>query len=219
MNILAAVNAESWYHSFTPSFSGSVLLVTIALLALSYYFGTRAVKVLPINQDSDYLYYYGGNKAEDINQIFKLRNIRTQGKTDSKFKKADSMILFCGCTADVVWGIIAGIIFAYMFFINHWDGLVQFMINLLSPKDGAAWGDILALIALYVLGIIIGFLCYVIRLIGESRKAQKLVRAYLRMFRKPIVRQTPSIAYVAGWIYLCITDYYDEKKSEEKKCG
>lgn len=215
--------ASEWYHPFMPEGSSVVVVTLIVLLAIAFISGVKSVKVRPRRICNNIKNYEGEPRFVSS----KAKVVKEDVKYVLRFCKreiADSTIVMCSKTVDVLLAIMAGVVFGYVFCAEHWYGIVQAAINILSPTDGAAWGDIMAyfVVFFFSVGAAEGF--YVVREYAQYRRAKSLFREYIfKLKKRPILVEKPDIIFVAihtAWaIKSVIADLkveYKAKKAQSK---
>ena len=185
------MTVREWIHHFTPQFSSLLAITFIAILAIAYISGRKSVRVRPRrvgngNREKGRPRYHS-SKASSVKAQFKRGFTRRQ-------RLADSVIEFCSETKDYFWSIVAGIVFMVVFFKEHWDGLVQIILNIIDP------------------------VFYVIRLFAQLQKACKLADIYLyKLHARPILVEKKPIWFQVKLIVFDIKKMIEEKRNKEKE--
>lgn len=211
--------AREYWHSFVPSFSVLVVVVSIVLAIVAFYTGWRSVTVRPrkVNKDDKDIFpdrpKFKSSKVTAVKDVFTRSELR-------KADLCDSVIYFCSKTIDFIWALLGGVAFAITFGHEHWDGMVQWWINHLAGNDGAAWGDIMAYVTLVVISSSFGCLFYVIREYAQYMRGCLLLDHYLNdLKRRPILVETPTLYHrfiVLKWAIESTIEEYQKKKAEEE---
>ena len=209
------MTVREWIHHFTPQFSSLLAITFIAILVIAYISGRKSVRVRPRRVGN-------GNreKGRPSYRSSKVSSVKAQFKRGftRRQRLADSVIEFCSETKDYFWSIMAGIVFMVVFFKEHWDGLVQIILNFIDPSAHAAWADIFAFAALGVMGFIIGAAFYVIRQFAQRQKACKLASIYLyKLHARPILVEKKPIWFQIELIIFDVKKMIEERQNKEKE--
>ena len=207
--------AEKWYNDeFTPHFSGAVLVFLVALLVFAYFSGKRSVRVRPRRKG---LRRHDDQPRLNATKVQKYRTDYARGLSRNR-TVADSVIVFCSKTRDYLWSTVAAFAFLHCFCANHWNGLVQWVINGLAAQEAAIWGDLLALMVVSMLSTGVGCAFYFLRHLGEWVQAHRLVENYLyKLHKRPIMVETPNLLFILKalvWVIKEERETKEEAKSE-----
>lgn len=206
--------AKFFYHEFTPSFSAIVVIVLFVLIDIAFYTGWRSVTVRPrrVSGKKNPTYpdrpKFTSSKAASVRSVFTRSELRNA-------EVCDSIIHFCSKTRDFIWATLAGVAFAATFGAEHWDGMCQWFINHLAYNDGAAWGDIMAYATLVFLGGGFGCLFYVIREYAQYMHGCILMGKYLKIGKRPILKETPTLLHYAELFKWAIVSSIEEEKQKK----
>lgn len=178
-----------YVQEFTPSISVAFALAFFGLLVVAFVSGVKSVRIRPYREGDDKSNGFDSQKVEALR--------RSLGKEWRCFKNspADSVIVFCSVTSDIVWSSMAAIVIGYVFFKEHWDGLVQLIINFIDKSAGAAWADLIALFILSCLITGYGAVFFFIRDLAQRIKAEMFYREYLSFGVRPAVKEKPHLKY------------------------
>ena len=216
--------ASSWYHAFEAQMSWEVVGVVVALLALAYLIGRKAVQFVTIKKaceiQGDFVapknapQYEPAKEEEVMNRIDK----KYQKIIQRRVLKANSTVMVLHSTTfdNVISGAFAAI-FIYVFATEHLFGLIQFFINHLAANEGAAWGDICAFGTLSVLfACFYGLVYHLVRL-GQVHTVTAKSESYLDEGFRPMFFEKESIGYAIRLVAWCIERKRAKKQAAKAK--
>lgn len=196
--------ASNWYHSFEAQMSWEVVGVVIVLMALAYLIGRKSVQYVSVRVAEKMMTEYKPPKAaphyEAVKQEAAIAKV-DNGKVKFDGLKANSTVMVLrSSTFDNAIATAFASIFAYVFASAHINGMIQFFINHLSENDSAAWGDILACVALAALAA--GFFALVRGLlrIGQVHTVVAKSEDYLAAGYRPVFFEKESVGYIVATI-------------------
>lgn len=216
--------ASSWYHAFEAHMSWEVVGVVIALLALAYLIGRKAVQYVTVRKACEIRGDFVAPKRAPQYEPTKENEVerRINGKYEKivgrrTLKENSTVIVLHSSTFD---NLIAGtfaFVFIYVFAKEHLFGLIQFFINHLAANDGAAWGDIFAFGTLSVLFAAFYGLVYHIVKIGQIHTAAMKSESYLSEGYMPLFFEKESFGYAVRLVVWCIERKHQKKQAAKAK--
>ncbi len=198
-----SIMASSWYHAFEAQMSWEVVGVVVALLALAYLIGRKAVQFVTVKKaceiKGDFVApkkapHYEPVKEDEVARRIDKKYEKVAGRR--VLKPNSTVMVIHSSTFDNVIACVFAAIFIYVFATEHLFGLIQFFINHLGANDGAAWGDILAFGTLSVLfACFYGLVYHLVRL-GQVHTVAMKSENYLDSGFKPMFFEKESVGYI-----------------------
>ena len=205
--------ANNYYHAFDAKFSFVVLFTLLAMFAVAYIIGRLSVRLVPrktpkkkvtLPEDAP---KYEKTKARTLAKMYKKAG-------DKAEYESTAVIMFRSNAFDVFVAAIGVILFDIVFISEHYDGLVQWCINHLTSSDSAAWGDIVALMAITFISFIICGIVYVIVRLGEFHKANYYAKEFIAEKVRPVFNEHRSIVYFINMFIYCVKEDAKEKRAK-----
>lgn len=212
--------ANYYKHAFDAQFSFVVVAVFIVSIIAALVIGYLSVRVRPRR--------YGNGQKEANNgpkpASMKANKMRSVYRRECRKAKRDNTatIEFKSTTFDGIIAALVGFACASIFYKEHYDGMVQFIINnCLGNGDGAAWGDIMAWFFLVFLFAGMSFVGYFVVQLGEYVRASQLANTFLKDGVAPIFAENISALFIieaiVAYVKECIEEKEARKAAEAKK--
>ena len=216
--------ASSWYHAFEAQMSWEVVGLVIALLALAYLIGRKAVQYVTVKKAREIKGEFVApqkaphyNPAKEIEVERRIRDKHEKIASRRMLKENSTVMVLHSSTFDNVIAGTFAFIFIYVFAKEHLFGLIQFFINHLGANDGAAWGDIFAFGTLGVLfAAFYGVVYHVVR-VGQMHTVAMKSESYLNAGYMPLFFEKESLGYVIKLVAWCIERKHQKKQAAKAK--